>query len=142
MCRRSRILCSRITTLIYESRAQRKPQSVRSWISGHPYPSSYRAISYQQPASITSKPLSRITTLYAKSTFFFTFYHEVEILIKLLEGPFPILTDLAPSVVDFFWPFEPDLSRFLGGSAYLRSLTLSGYSVSGLTKTTLACSES
>ena len=42
------------------------------------------------------------------------------------------MTDLALSPVDFFWPFEPDLSRFLGDCAHLRSLTLSGIRFSDL----------
>ena len=50
---------------------------------------------------------------------------EVENIAASLEEPFPILTDLDLSAVGSFRRFNPDLSKFLGGSANLRSLTLS-----------------
>ena len=48
-------------------------------------------------------------------------------LVTKLEKPFPILINLHLCSFDFFEPFGPDPSKFLGGgSAHLRSLTLRG----------------
>ena len=50
---------------------------------------------------------------------------ELEFIIAPLEEPFPILTDLElVSSLQFSSPFNPNPSKFLGGSAHLRSLTL------------------
>jgi hypothetical protein len=51
---------------------------------------------------------------------------ELEDIIASLEEPFPILTDLDLTAVGSSRPFNPDPSKFLGGSGRLRSLTLSG----------------
>ena len=55
-------------------------------------------------------------------------HREQDDIIALLEKPFPILTDLelsGPTGSAANWPFDPDLSKLLGGSAQLRSVTLS-----------------
>jgi hypothetical protein len=63
---------------------------------------------------------------------------EVEDIAASLEKPFPILTDLDLGAVGSFWPFDPDPSKFLAGSARLRSLTLSGKEVPDLLKLLLS----
>ena len=59
---------------------------------------------------------------------------EKEDLVAPLEEPFPILTDLHLDTLGASWPFDPDPSKFLGGSAHLRSLTLRGFQIPGLQK--------
>ena len=74
--------------------------------------------------------------MYAKSSFFVVC--EVEDVVGSLEVPFPMLTDLHLSAVGSFRPFNPDPSKFLGGSARLRSLTLSGIRIPDLLKLLLS----
>jgi hypothetical protein len=57
---------------------------------------------------------------------------ELEDIISSLQKSFPILTDLELSAVGSFRPFDPDPSKFLGGSTRLRSLTLSGIQIPDL----------
>ena len=57
---------------------------------------------------------------------------ELEDIVASLEEPFPILTDLDLGAVGLFWPLHLDPSKFLGGSAHLRSLTLSGIPIPDL----------
>jgi len=59
---------------------------------------------------------------------------ELEDIIALLEEPFQILTDLELSAVGCFRPFDPNPSKFLGGSTRLRSLTLGGIRIPDLPK--------
>jgi hypothetical protein len=63
---------------------------------------------------------------------------ELEDIVASLEESFPILTDLDLSAVGSFRPFDPDPSKFLGGSARLRSLTLRGIRVPELLKPLLS----
>jgi hypothetical protein len=57
---------------------------------------------------------------------------ELEDITASLQKPFPMLTDLELSAVGSFRPFDPDPSKFLGGSARLRLLTLSGIRIPDL----------
>ena len=57
---------------------------------------------------------------------------ELEDIIAPLQKPFPILTDLDLNAVGSLRPFDPDPSKFLGGSAHLRSLTLGGLRIPDL----------
>jgi hypothetical protein len=57
---------------------------------------------------------------------------KLEDIIASLQKPFPMLTDLELSARGFFGPFVPDPSKFLGGSARLRSLNLSGIGIPDL----------
>jgi hypothetical protein len=50
----------------------------------------------------------------------------LEDIVSSLQKPFPMLTDLELSGIGCFLSFDPDPSKFLGGSARLRLLALSG----------------
>jgi hypothetical protein len=63
---------------------------------------------------------------------------ELQDVVASLEESFPILTDLDLSAAGSFRPFDPDPSKFLGGSARLRSLTLSSIRIPDLPKLLLS----